>query len=113
MAHRLIAASALLGVALPGSALAAKADRVAFGTTRDGQPVEAVTLTNAHGMRVRVLSWGAILQAVEVPDRAGRSADIVLGYRDMTGYLRAPNYFGATVGRSILPSPMAMISLGC
>ncbi len=99
MAHRLIAASALLGVALPGSALAAKADRVAFGTTRDGQPVEAVTLTNAHGMRVRVLSWGAILQAVEVPDRAGRSADIVLGYRDMTGYLRAPNYFGATVGR--------------
>lgn len=83
----------------PGAALAASADRTSFGTLADGKPVEAVTLTNAKGMRARILSYGAILQAVEVPDRDGKVADVTLGYNDMRGYLAAPNYFGATVGR--------------
>lgn len=83
----------------PGAVLAASADRASFGTLADGKPVEAVTLTNAKGMRARILSYGAILQAVEVPDRDGKVADVTLGYNDMRGYLAAPNYFGATVGR--------------
>jgi aldose 1-epimerase len=45
-----------------------------------------------------VLAWGATLQQLVVPGRTG-PADIVLGYDDMTGYLKASNYFGATVGR--------------
>ena len=50
-------------------------------------------------MRARILSYGAILQGVDVPDRDGKIADVALGYADMRGYLTAPNYFGATVGR--------------
>lgn len=88
-----------VAVSVSGGADAASAVRSSFGTGRDGQPVEAITLTNGHGMTVRVISWGAILQSVSVPDRQGRSADIALGYADMRGYLARPNFFGATVGR--------------
>lgn len=83
----------------PAAAFAAHADRARFGALPDGSPVEIVTLRNAHGMTARILSYGAILQGVDVPDRDGTSADVTLGYRDMEGYLAAPNYFGATVGR--------------
>uniref|UniRef100_UPI0035CAEA22 aldose epimerase family protein n=1 Tax=uncultured Sphingomonas sp. TaxID=158754 RepID=UPI0035CAEA22 len=85
--------------ALPSVAWAADAQRAPFGALADGRPVEAITLTNAHGMHVRVISYGAILQSVVVPDRTGKSEDVVLGYADMAGYLAKPNYFGASVGR--------------
>ncbi|NLS28735.1 Aldose 1-epimerase [Sphingomonas sp. S2M10] len=91
---------ALLATAmLPLSAQAGEATRAAFGTTADGRQVEAITLTNGHGMRATILSYGAILQSLSAPDRTGKSEDVTLGYTDMKGYLVAPNYFGATVGR--------------
>jgi aldose 1-epimerase len=61
--------------------------------------IEAITLSNRHGVSARIISYGATLQALEVPDRAGRKADVVLGYDDLVGYVQHPNYFGATVGR--------------
>jgi aldose 1-epimerase len=49
---------------------------------------------------VRVLSYGGIVQSVEVPDRAGRAAGVVLGFPDLDGYLARPEpYLGALVGR--------------
>ena len=96
MGH-LVLAGALL--ALPAPLLAGTATRAAFGALPDGRAVEAVTLDNGHGLRARIISYGAILQALDVPDRAGRSADVVLGYGDAATYLTHPNYFGATVGR--------------
>ncbi|MBO9669136.1 MAG: galactose mutarotase [Sphingobium sp.] len=78
--------------------LAGEARRETFGTLPDGRAVEAVVLTNGKGMRVRVLAWGATLQALDVPGRKG-TADVVLGYDGMDGYLKASNYFGASVGR--------------
>jgi len=79
-------------------ALAGEAHRETFGKLDDGTPVEAVTLSNNHGMKVRVLAWGAAMQELIVPGRKG-ATDVILGYDDMTGYLKASNYFGATVGR--------------
>jgi aldose 1-epimerase len=88
-----------LALALAGAeAHAADANRETFGKLADGTPVEAVTLSNGHGMKARVLAWGAILQQLVVPGRKGPT-DVVLGYDGMEGYLKAPNYFGATVGR--------------
>jgi len=91
------------GVALaawfPVAAQAADAKRAAFGALADGRAVEAVTLTNGKGMHATVISYGAILQSVVVPDRSGKAAEVALGYDDMTGYIKTPNYFGATVGR--------------
>ncbi|BBC36752.1 Aldose 1-epimerase [Streptomyces graminofaciens] len=70
-----------------------------FGTLSDGTPVHRWTLERA-GVRVGVLSYGGIVQSVEVPDREGRSADVVLGFADLDGYLEHPGpYFGALIGR--------------
>ncbi|MER7717037.1 aldose epimerase family protein [Streptomyces flaveolus] len=70
-----------------------------FGTLSDGTRVHRWTLERA-GVRVRVLTYGGIVQSAEVPDRDGRTADVVLGFADLDGYVRHPEpYFGALVGR--------------
>ncbi|KOU61268.1 aldose epimerase [Streptomyces sp. MMG1533] len=70
-----------------------------FGTLSDGTPVHRWTLERA-GVRVRILSYGGIVQSVEVPDREGQAADVVLGFPELDGYLTNPEpYFGALVGR--------------
>ncbi len=70
-----------------------------FGTLPDGTPVHRWTLERA-GVRVRVLSYGGIVQSVEVPDRDGHLVDVVLGFADLDGYLAHPEpYLGALVGR--------------
>ena len=89
-------AAALALAAQP--ALAAETHRETFCTLADGQTVEAIVLTNGNGMRVRILAYGALVQELTVPGRDG-PADVVLGYDGMEGYLKASNYFGASVGR--------------
>jgi aldose 1-epimerase len=70
-----------------------------FGRTPDGKAVEVYTLTNPRGMQVRAITYGAIIQAIRVPDRAGKLADVTLGYDSLPGYLTTSPYFGAVVGR--------------
>jgi aldose 1-epimerase len=91
------ATGALLLMANVAAAVTVK--REPFGTLDNGVAIEAITLSNRHGITARIISYGATLQALEAPDRAGRKADIVLGYDDLAGYVERPNYFGATVGR--------------
>ncbi|MGA5351246.1 aldose epimerase family protein [Streptomyces sp. LPB2020-019-1HS] len=70
-----------------------------FGTLADGTSVHRWTLERA-GVRVRVLSYGGIVQSVETPDRDGRPANVVLGFDDLDGYLAHPEpYLGALIGR--------------
>ena len=56
-------------------------------------------MSSDAGVSVRLLSLGATIQALEVPDRDGKKADIVLGYPSAAAYLDKPQYFGSTVGR--------------
>ncbi|MER8010979.1 aldose epimerase family protein [Streptomyces sp. NPDC094149] len=70
-----------------------------FGTLPDGTPVERWTLERA-GVRVRILSYGGVVQSVEVPDRDGRTGNVVLGFPGLDGYVDHPGpYLGALVGR--------------
>lgn len=71
----------------------------AFGTTGDGEAVDLYTLTNANGIEVRAITYGAIIISLRTPDKDGRFDDIVLGYDTLEGYLTATPYFGAIVGR--------------
>ena len=80
-------------------ALAANATRAPFGALSDGTKVEAVTLTNGAGMSARIMTLGATLQSLIVPDKAGHKDDVVLGYDTAQEYLTHPDYFGASVGR--------------
>jgi aldose 1-epimerase len=81
------------------TANAATATRAAFGALKDGTKVEAVTLSNGAGMSVKIMTLGATLQSLMVPDKAGHKDDVVLGYDTAQEYLTRPNYFGASVGR--------------
>lgn len=65
----------------------------------DGKAVLRYTLTNRNGMKVVLLSYGAIVQSVEVPDRQGRFENVTLGFDDLKGYTEGDPYFGAIVGR--------------
>jgi aldose 1-epimerase len=92
--------ASILGLAtLSMAAHATDARRETFGTMPDGAKVDAVVLSNAHGMQARIIALGAAVQSVSTPDRHGKSANIALGYASIDGYASKPQYFGATVGR--------------
>ena len=70
-----------------------------FGKTRDGTPVEQYQLRNSHGMQATIITYGGVLQALEVPDKNGKVEDVVLGFDDVQGYEGGTAFFGATIGR--------------
>lgn len=70
-----------------------------FGTLPDGRQVDAYRLSNDHGMSVTVLTYGGILQSVEVPDAIGHARNVALGFRRLEDYLPNTAYFGAIIGR--------------
>lgn len=65
----------------------------------DGQDVELYTLTNKNGYKMKVTNYGVIITEFWAPDRNGKMADIVGGYDNVDGYVKATPYFGTTVGR--------------
>ncbi len=50
-------------------------------------------------MQARVISYGGIVTSLTVPDRAGKYADVVLGFNDLESYQREGGYYGAIIGR--------------
>ena len=99
---------AVVGVALAAGASPAGAQtpgqgrtvtRTSFGKTKEGQEVTAFNLKNTKGLEARILDYGGIVVSMRVPDRQGRFEDVVLGYDNFEGYLTAPSYFGALIGR--------------
>ncbi|MFN3845651.1 MAG: galactose mutarotase, partial [Paracoccaceae bacterium] len=65
----------------------------------DGEDVMAVTLGGGGGPVASVVTYGARLAKLCVPDRTGRIADIVLGHDSAEGYAASKTYLGATCGR--------------
>jgi aldose 1-epimerase len=74
-------------------------DHVPYGTTQDGQAVDIYTMTNEHGLHVRFLSYGGVITEINVPNRAGRLDNIVLGLGTLREYETLPGHFGAITGR--------------
>jgi aldose 1-epimerase len=70
-----------------------------FGTTPDGRPITRIDLRAPDGSGVSLSDLGAAVLEVRVPDRDGRLANVVLGHRDLDGYLANAPYFGVVVGR--------------
>lgn len=64
-----------------------------------GKPVRSVTLTGEHGLALTLMTLGARLTELWVPDRLGANADIVLGHDSLDDYLTHGRYVGATCGR--------------
>jgi aldose 1-epimerase len=73
--------------------------------TVNGAEVFRYVLANDHGVTVRILTYGGVVQSVHAPDRDGRGANVVLGFGDLAGYVanNRPDasrvFLGAIVGR--------------
>ncbi len=65
----------------------------------EGTPVERFTLTNASGLTVAILSFGAVIQELRVPGRDDESANVTLGFATLDGYLVRNPHFGSVLGR--------------
>jgi aldose 1-epimerase len=102
-----IAAMVVMSVAamkLPASATSAQQHRPTisrdlFGTLSNGTQVWRYTLTNSRGIRVRILTYGGILQEINVPDRYGRLGNVALGFNNLPDYVTKNPYFGCITGR--------------
>jgi aldose 1-epimerase len=70
-----------------------------FGTLPDGRSISLYTLRNTNGMVMKVMDYGGIITSLTMPDRNGKSEDIVLGYDSLAGYVKESPYFGALIGR--------------
>ncbi len=90
---------ALLGLQAAGPAAAAE-NPGSYGKTADGQEVASFTLKNRSGITVKLISRGATITHLYLPDRDGKLADVALGFDDVAGYESDRNqYFGCIVGR--------------
>ena len=74
-----------------------------FGKIPDGTPIEIYTLSDG-AYEARIMTYGGVVVSLKVPDRKGNSADVVLGFDDVDGYVANFNgpsdaFFGALIGR--------------
>lgn len=91
--------TALVAMLISAPASASSVSTRTFGTMPDGRKVSAITLDNARGLKLTVITLGAAVQSLAVPDRSGHQGDIVLGYDRLDGYVEKSAFFGGTVGR--------------
>ena len=70
-----------------------------FGTTADGTPVDRYTVRNDAGATARLITYGAIVTELHIPDRNGRFEDVVLGFDELEPYETVSPYFGCVPGR--------------
>ena len=76
-----------------------KIEKESFGKTSEGIEIYRYTCENSAGTRIQVITFGATLVKVEVPDQKGEMKNVVLGFPSLEGYLQRHPYFGSTVGR--------------
>jgi aldose 1-epimerase len=103
-----VASTALLGASTPTTPVKATGhsapghgpsiSKKHFGTLPDGTGVDIYTLTNG-GLRVKILNYGGIIQSISAPDRRGRTANVALGFDNLTDYVERSPYFGSITGR--------------
>jgi len=95
----------LLAVLIGGSLMTANASAEVdgpkpFGKTADGTAVESYTLKNKNGVTVKLITLGATVTEINVPDKAGKFANVAFGFDDVASYQSERNqYFGCTTGR--------------
>jgi len=74
-------------------------ERETIGKTPDGVEVEMYTLTNAGGMKLRIMTYGATITSVELPDRRGKVDNVTLHLDSLGDYQAGHPFFGSIVGR--------------
>jgi len=99
MCVALAASLAITALAGKSAEMAKPMEKKVFGTTADGKTADLYTLKNKNGMQVSITNFGATVVSIMVTDKAGKAADVALGYDDLAGYELNKNYLGVLVGR--------------
>jgi aldose 1-epimerase len=92
-------AATTFGAGAASNYMKASVTKASFGRLTDGTEIEQYTLTNAKGASCKVITYGGRVTELQMPDRAGKLGDIVLGYDKLDNYLAENPYFGAAIGR--------------
>jgi aldose 1-epimerase len=74
-------------------------NRRTFGILPDGRAVDVITIGDADGLEISVLTYGCTIVSLHAPDTVGARANVVLGFDHLEPYLDSSPYFGAVVGR--------------
>jgi len=89
----------LAGLLLSTPLIAAtRVSKQPFGKTPEGTAIDLYELADGT-VEARIMTYGATLVSLKVPDRTGKPGDIVLGYDSAENYIANSPYFGAIVGR--------------
>jgi len=78
---------------------AERLEEKAWGTTSDGKPVKLFTLRNATGMTVSFMEYGGVITEIQVPDRSGKKANVLLGGKSFDEYAKGFAGSAALIGR--------------
>jgi aldose 1-epimerase len=91
--------SATVARPYPGAEADSKMQKRAFGKLQDGQAADLYVLSNKHGAEAAISNYGGTLVSLKMPDRSGKSGDVVLGFDKVESYESGKSFFGASVGR--------------
>ena len=70
-----------------------------FGYMKDGRRLDLISIKNNIGTEIKISNYGCIITSLLVKDKYDKLRDIVLGFDNPEGYLNAPPYLGAAIGR--------------
>lgn len=74
-------------------------EKSAYGTTAKGEKIDSYKLKNQKGMEVDIMTYGGIITSLKVPNKAGVSEEVVIGFNNFEQYTKDNPYFGALIGR--------------
>src|SRR5688572_22289301 len=99
VAFYIVGLAFLSAVAQVDAASMKRVDEREYGKMPDGTVVKEFTLRNGKGMVAKVISYGATLTELQVPDKSGAATNVVLGANSLEEYLKSFNAAAATIGR--------------
>ena len=81
-----------------------KIESTDFGKLHDGSVAKLFTLSNNNNLTIKITNYGAIITSIEMPDKNGKTENIVCGFEKLetyigNEYLGSYPYFGAIIGR--------------
>jgi aldose 1-epimerase len=77
----------------------AHVDKAEFGKTPDGTVIDSFTIYNGQGASAKLITYGATVTELHVPDKNSKMGDVLLGFDNLQGYLGEHPHFGGTIGR--------------
>jgi len=95
-------AALVIALMMMTASMESQVTKQSFGKTPDGTAVDVYALKSG-AIEARIITYGGIVQSLKVPDKSGKSADVVLGFDSIEGYTSGPKpnppFFGALIGR--------------